>query len=162
MTGEDFRRVEAWLYSIPRMEIALDNLRRELGGLDTRAASAPVVLSNPTGIHVTGGNQDSLQDRWVEFLSDYQVRRKEIQERIMQYQEQLDSFNRVLEMLKNENSQLERLVKKKYIEKVKPDQIIWDTVLFVGKATFYRMRIYILGTFFECLPYKFGSEMMIV
>jgi hypothetical protein len=74
---EDFRRVEAWLYSIPRIEIALENLKLALERLETKKASPPTWISNPGAVHVSGGQLDSRQQRWVEFLDEYDIRKNE-------------------------------------------------------------------------------------
>ncbi|NPV90114.1 MAG: hypothetical protein HPY50_04970 [Firmicutes bacterium] len=158
MDNSEFRRVEAWLYGIPRMEMALENLKLELGRIDSQAASPPMAASNPSGIRVTGGRRDSMLDNWVEFLNDCEIRQGEIRERIKHLQEQIDWFNRVLRLLERENPLLVLLVKKKYLERVKPDQIIWDTVLYVGKTKFYDMRRQALEVFLECLPMSFKKR----
>ncbi|SFR15297.1 hypothetical protein [Desulfoscipio geothermicus] len=155
MKAEDFRRVEAWLYSIPRLEIAIKNLQMELEKLDTKAASPPRWMSNLSGAPVTGGNLDSRQARWVEFMDEYPVRRAEIMQDIQDRLRQLQCFRRVMELLREENAQYAQLVRKKYLEKVQPDRVIWENHLFVSKATFYRMRIYVVEAFYECLPGQF-------
>lgn len=155
MTADDFRMVEAWLYSIPRMKIAIENLKIELEKLDTRAMSPPRWVSNPAGTFGTDGNLDSRQARWVEFMDEYPVRRREIELAIQERQQQVECFDRVLNMLREENSQYVQLVRKKYLEKVQPDVYIYENHLFVSKRTFYRMRRYVVEAFYECLPGQF-------
>lgn len=158
LTAEDFRRVEAWLYSIPRVKIALGTLKDDLEKLDTKAASPPTWMSNPGAVPVTGGELDSRQAKWMEFMDEYPVRRAEILEQIRERRQQLTCFERVIGMLRAENSQLAQLVNKKYIEKVQPDQVIFEKVLFVGKTTFYEMRRYVVAAFYECLPGQFPKK----
>ncbi|TYO94542.1 hypothetical protein [Desulfallas thermosapovorans] len=157
MTAEDFRRVKAWLYSIPRLKIAIENLRIELEKLDTRAASPPRWVSNPAGTFSTGGIIDSRQVRWVEFMDEYPLRRREIELDIHERQQQLECFERVMDMLRKEDARLVQLVRKKYLEKVH-DRDIWENVLYTSKATFYRMRIYVVEAFYECLPGQFAHR----
>lgn len=158
MTADDFRRVEAWLYSIPRIKIALGTLQLELEKLDTKASSPPRWMSNPEAIPTTGGDLDSRQAKWMEFMDEYPVRRAEIVEQIRERRQQLTCFERVMGMLRAENSQLAQLVNKKYIEKVQPDRVIYETVLFVGHSKFYEMRRYVIQAFFECLPGQFKTR----
>lgn len=155
MDNQDFRRVEAWLYSIPRIEIALENLKIELERLETRRQSTPTWMPNPNAVPVTGGQLDSRQQKWVEFLSEYDERKRELQEQIRYRENQIECFQLVMNMLRQENAQLVQLVRKKYIEKVQPDWVIWKRVLFVGKTKFYEMRQYAVQSFFECLPAQF-------
>lgn len=155
MQEEDFRSVEAWLYSIPRIEIALENLKSTLERLETKEASPPTWMSNPGAVPVSGGQLDSRQQRWVEFLDEYDMRKSELQEQIRYREQQLGSFEKVLDVLRAENSQLAQLVKAKYIEKIKPDSTIYDNVLFVSKTRFYEMRNYVIKVYFECLPGQF-------
>ena len=106
MTKEDFRRVEAWLYGIPRVEIALETLKMDLEKLETKAASPPTWMSVPTGGMPTGGGTScSRQERWVEFLDEYPVKRNEILEGIRERRQQLTCFEKVMDMLRAENSQ---------------------------------------------------------
>jgi len=158
MTNEEFRRVEAWLYSIPRIEIALESLKLELETLDTRAASPPTWMSNPSPVFVMGGDMDSRQARWVEFMDEYQVRRNEITEKIREREQQLACFEKVMDMLRSEDGKLAQLVRKKYVDKVRPDRTIWKDEIFVGKTTFYAMRNYTVRVFFESLPGLFISK----
>lgn len=155
MTDEDFRKVEAWLYSIPRIEIALHNLKMELERLETKRQSPPTWMSNPNAVPVAGGELDSRQQKWIEFLDEYEIRRNELLEQIRYREQQIECFNRVLDMLRAENGQYAQLVKAKYIEKVKPDSAIYDGILVVSERTFYRMRAYVVKTFYECLPAQF-------
>lgn len=155
MTKQEFRRVEAWLYSIPRMRIAIENLKSELEKLDTKAASPPTWMSNPNTIPVRSGNLDSKQEKWLEFMDEYPLRRQEILQQIRDREQQLACFEKVMEMLRAENGQYAQLVKAKYIEKVRPDWVIWETILFVGKTKFYEMRQYVVRAFFDCLPAQF-------
>lgn len=152
MTHEDFRRVEAWLYNIPRVQIAIENLRHELERLDTKRNSPPTWMSNPDAVPVMGGELDSRQARWVEFLEEYPVRRAELLATITEREQQLKCFKQVLDILQAEDSRLAQLVRKKYIEKMRPDRAVWENVLFVSKPTYYRMRIYVVQAFFDCLP----------
>ncbi len=156
MTAEEFRQVEAWLYSIPRVLIALETLKMDLEKLDTRAASPPRWMSNPNALFSTGGGFDSRQLKWVEFMDEYQVRRNEILEKIRERRQQVRCFEKVMNMLRAENGQLAQLVNKKYIEKVQPDRVIWDVIM-VSERTFYRMRRYVVESFFECLPGRFQN-----
>lgn len=156
MTHDDFRRVEAWLYSIPRLEVAIETLQLELEKLDTKAASPPRWLSNPAGTFSSGGNLDSRQVKWVEFMDEYPVRRNEVLEAIRERRQQVACFNKVMDMLRAENGQLAQLVRKKYLEKVQPDRVIWDHIV-VSERTFYRMRRYVVESFYECIPGEFGS-----
>lgn len=158
MTAEDFRRVEVWLYSISRASIALETLKLDLEKLDTRAASPPRWMSNLSLAPAFGGSTDSRQAKWVEFLDEYQVRRNDILEQIREKRQQLICFERVMKMLRNENSQLVQLVRKKYVEKVQPDHLIYENVLFVGKTTFYELRRYVVAAFLECLPGQFPKK----
>ncbi|MCL6479639.1 MAG: hypothetical protein K6T65_14755 [Peptococcaceae bacterium] len=155
MTNEEFRKVEAWLYSIPRVRISLETLEIDLERLDTKAASPPTWMTNLNAVPVVGGDQDSRQAKWMEFMDEYHIRRNDILERIQERQQQLLCFEKVLDMLRAENAQLAQLVRKKYIEKIQPDRIIWETVLFVGHSKFYEMRRYVVQAFFECLPGQF-------
>ncbi len=155
MTKQEFRRVEAWLYSIPRLKIAVENLKLELERLDTKAASPPTWVSNPNAPAKGGNNLDSRQEKWLEFLDEYPLRRQEILQKIQEREQQLAGFEKVLDMLRNENGQYAQLVKAKYIEKVKPDSVIYNKLLVVSERTFYRMRIYVVKTFYECLPAQF-------
>jgi hypothetical protein len=150
-----FRGVESWLYSIPRLEVALESLKLELERLDTKIESPPRWASNPQGTPITGGDLDSRLDKWGEFIDEYPVRRQEILQKIEDREHQLANFERVMELLRSENLQLAQLVRKKYIEKIKPDEEIWVNHLFISKASFYRMRAYIVGIFYECLPGEF-------
>lgn len=158
MTEQEFRRIEAWLYSIPRIEIALKTLKQELDRLDTKAASPPTWMSNPDAIPMKGGSLDSRQQRWLEFMDEYGIRRDELLEKITDREQQLEAFNMVLEMLRKENSLYAQLVKKKYIEKVKPDSAIYDGLLCVSKTTFYEMRAYVVQAFLDCLPGQFADK----
>jgi len=158
LTAEEFRRVEAWLYSIPRVKIALSTLKLDLEKLDTKAASPPTWMSNPGGIPITGGDLDSRQAKWVEFMDEYPIRRNEILEQIRERRQQLICFERVMGMLRAENVQLAQLVIKKYIEKQQPDSLIYETVLFVGHSKFYEMRRYIVQAFYECFPGQFNKD----
>lgn len=155
MTDRDFRRVEAWLYSIPRMSIAIEDLKLALGRLETKRQSPPTWVSNPRALPVTGGEIDSKQQRWIEFLEKYDEQRCELLQQIHYRGDQIKCYQQVMDLLRRENGQLVQLVRKKYIEKVRPDQVIWETVLFVGKTKFYEMRRYIVQTFYECLPAQF-------
>lgn len=158
MTAEDFRRVEAWLYSIPRAHIALDTLKIDLEKLDTRAASPPSWMSNPNAQFSTGGGIDSRQAKWMEFIDEYQVRRNEILEGIRERRQQLVCFEKVMRMLRAENGQYVQLVQKKYIEKVQPDNVVYENILYVGHSKFYEMRRYVVAAFFECLPGQFPKK----
>jgi len=155
---EEFGHVESWLYSIPRVRIALETLKNDLDKLKTKAASPPTWVSNPGAVPVSGGNLDSRQSRWVEFMDEYPLRQAEILEAIQDRRQQLACYERVIQMLRAENSQLVQLVEKKYIEKVKPDGVIYDTVLFVGKTSFYEMRRYVVTSFYQCLPGRFQNK----
>lgn len=158
MTAEDFRRVEAWLYSIPRLKIAIENLKLEIEKLDTRAASPPSWMSNPSIAPTTGGINDSRQARYAEFMDEYLVRRKETELALAERRQQLKCFERVVQMLREEDAKYGQLVRKKYLEKVKPDTNIYENHLYVSKRTFYRMRVYVVEAFFECLPGQFPRE----
>lgn len=52
-----------------------------------------------------------------------------------------------------------QLVRKKNLEKMQPDRVIWEYIV-VSERTFYRMRRYVNESFFECLPVEFGSRML--
>ena len=159
MTYDEFRRVEAWLYSIPRVQLAIENLMMELEKLDTRAASPPSWMSNPNATAVSGGgSMDSCQAKYMEFMDEYGLRRREVELAILERRQQLECFERVLDMLRTENGQLAQLVRKKYIEKIKPDVTIYETILFVGHSKFYEMRRYTVEAFFECLPGQFNER----
>lgn len=157
MTDEEFRRVEAWLYKIPRIEIALENLKLELQRLETKHQSPPTWVSNPNVVPVTGGNLDNWLEKWVEFEDEYDIRRNELLQQIQAREHQLACFNKVLDMLRAENSQLVQLVKAKYIDKIRPDSAIYNGILFVSKNTFYKMRYYVVKAFYDCLPGQFGD-----
>lgn len=147
--------MEAWLYSIPRLRIAIENLKLELERLDTKAASPPTWVSNPNTPVRGGNNLDSRQQKWLEFMDEYPLRRKEILQQIQDRERQLECFEKVMDMLRAENGQYAQLVKAKYIDKVRPDWVIYNNILSVSERTFYRMRAYVVKTFYECLPAQF-------
>jgi hypothetical protein len=157
MDEQDFRRVEAWLYSIPRIEIALDDLKLTLERLETKRATPPAWLSHPEATPVSGSQVDSRQQRWVEFLDTFDERAEELQGQIRYREQQLQCFNKVMDILRAENSQLAQLVRAKYIDKIKPDSAIYEGVLFVSKTRYYEMRHYAVNVFFECMPGQFPN-----
>ncbi len=158
MNSSDFGRVEAWLYSIPRLQIAIENLNLELDKLDTRAASPPRWMSNPDAVPSTGCDVDSRQAKWMEFMDEYELRRQEIERKLEDRRRQIRCFDRVMDMLREESALYSQLVRKKYLEKIKPDKKIWEHHLYVGKTKFYEMRIYVVEAFFECLPGQFPEK----
>jgi hypothetical protein len=157
LTTDEFARVEKWLYSIPRIEIAVETLTLEIERLNTKAVTPPTWMSTPNGGMPTGGTSCSRQENWVEFLDEYPVRKNELLDKIEDRQKQLKCYEKVMNILRAEDSRYTQLVWNKYIKKVTPDRIIWEEHLFISKSSFYRMRSYIVESFLECLPGQFGK-----
>ena len=157
MTKEEFRRVEAWLYSIRYLPLAIEDLKKALELLETRASSPPSWTSHMTLVPVVGGEQDSRQARWVEFLDDYETRRRELLRQISIRENKLSSYKRVMELLEAQNSQYTQLVRAKYINIVRPDSAIYEGILFVSKNLFYEMRLYVVKAFSYALPGQFDD-----
>jgi hypothetical protein len=150
LTEQEYRQVEKWLYSITRIEIAIEGLKKALEQLDTRRASPPTWMSNPTAIPVMGGDLDSRQQRWAEFLDEYNNQRTDLLQHIQEKESQLDCFNKVLDQLRDEDGKLAQLVRYKYLHKIKPDSVIYENHIYVSRTEFYRMRSYIIQFFYDC------------
>jgi len=148
LTADDFHRAEAWLYSIPRLQLALEDLKMELDLLDARAAS-PLRRMPDFGTSDADNSADNDQAGYPERMQ--QLWRQELELDIRERRQQVQCFKAVLEMLRQEDIKLAMLVNSKYLQKMS-DQNIWDHILHVSKATFYRMKNYVVEAFYDCLP----------
>jgi hypothetical protein len=155
LTAQEFRRVEAWLYDVRRLASAIESLKIKLNQLETRAASPPAWVSNPDAIKVTGGIQESRLEKWVEFLDGYEFERQEILYKIRLRENKLETYEKVMDLLRSENGQYCQLVRAKYINRIRPDSAIYEGILFTSRSGFYRMRDYVLQAFWDCMPGQF-------
>jgi hypothetical protein len=149
----DFKRVERWLFSIPKKYIALDSLRARLDALDTKAASPPRWIPTLEQVPAFGGETESRQQRWVEFMEQYPVEREFLAKEIKRLEEALSLYERVMMELNKEDELYHRLIRLKYEKKWENDRV-WAE-LHISKATFFRMRYRLVQTFYECLPGEF-------
>jgi hypothetical protein len=90
-------------------------------------------LANPDAVPVTGGNLDSRQQRWVEFLDDYDNKRNDLLRQIEDKEWQIECYDQALDLFRQEDGKLAQFVRYKYITKIKPDSVIWENHIFVSK-----------------------------
>lgn len=152
----DFRAVERWLYSIPRKMVALETARLDIEHIDTLLAAGEVQAVQYRGDAVSGGGRRGGLEKGLVTAESLKERRQQLVVKIKELRYQLVCFERVMELLRAENQQLAQLVQKRYIERVRPDRIIYDNILFTSRSNFYRMRDYVVQVFYESLPSIFG------
>lgn len=158
LTKRDFKRVERWLYEIPRKYIRLDNLRTKLEFMDRKAKDGPPGAKIPhlKDICVQEGSSEGTEgERWAEWADWYARTRPGMVEEIARLELKISFYERVVaEFDKSDTNKIHhRLIRLKYHDEKKNFQICEE--LHVSRRTFYRMRERIVKTFFECLPGEF-------
>jgi len=155
MDSNDFKRVEAWLYSIPKTRIAYENLNNRLNSLHKKMNLIPAVQATKyENGKVSGGIKESQQEKWIERMASLLDERQAVLEALNKKRKKLKCFEQVMELLGRENEKYPEIVEKKYIYRIKPDVRIYRS-LYLSERHFYRMRRYVVQTFFNCLPGEF-------
>ena len=132
MTKEEVGRVEHWLYSIPRTELALANLRRALDDLEQRMESPPTWMQAPSMAPIRGS-----QEAWLQFLDEYPARKSFLEYNIDRHNQKIKRLWEALDALKSEDSRAAEVIRKKYYDHVRPDRSIYTMFLFCGADLFY-------------------------
>jgi len=100
-----FKRVEAWLYSIPHKQAAVVNLRKQLEQLGRQLDDMPPIsVTQPDRVRVAGGEHVSTQDRWLLKRETIENQREWINFLLLEKQAELDLFTSQLERLRQEDS----------------------------------------------------------
>lgn len=161
MDRNDTKRVKAWLYSIRKTELALVNLRQALAELETRRESPPTWMRSPELVSVVGGESESKQENWVEFLEVYPARKSFLEDNIVKHETKLRQYRETLEVLAQDQKWGyigAEIIRKKYYCKIQPDKAIYTMFLFCSPETFYRAHRRALQFFFDVLPDVFQSK----
>ncbi|SDD89184.1 hypothetical protein [Sporomusa acidovorans] len=155
------KQVQKYLYSIKRSEIKILNLERAIQDLDTRRESPPVWMHDPDTISVTGGQEGSKQESWVEFLEAYPGRRSYLTDCLEQEQKRVEQFYQTLDQLSAEGNWgplAANIIRHKYIQRITPDTAIYTMFLFCTKESFYRTHKKALKFFYDVLPDVFQND----
>jgi len=139
------------------IEYSLGNLRLALDDLETRRASPPDWMSNPDALAVMGGEETSKQETWAIFINDeYPVRKSYLEELITARARKVEQYREVLELLGRDNHLAAHAIRKKYYDKVKPDQAIYSMFLFCSRETYFRAIRKGIRFYFEALRELWG------
>ena len=100
-----YKRVEAWLYSIPHKRAAVSNLKKQLEQLGRQLDDMPPIsATQPDRVRVAGGEHVSTQDRWLLKRETIENQREWINFLLLEKQAELDLFTSQLERLRQEDS----------------------------------------------------------
>jgi hypothetical protein len=158
----ELKRVQAWLWSIRKTEISIENLRKSLSDLETRKESPPTWMSQLRLIAVPGGGEEeSKQEAWAIFLDEYPGRKSYLEDLIEQRTEKVRLYNQTMEELALEEKWGylgAQIINAKYYRKIRPDKAIYSTCLFCTPETYYRAHRRAVQFFWEVLPHLFQRK----
>jgi hypothetical protein len=150
-----YKRVEAWLYSIPHKRAAVSNLKKQLEQLKQQLDDIPTVsTARPDWVRVAGGEQVSTQDRWLLKRETIEDQQKWINFLLLEKQAELDLFTSQLERLRQEDSLAAEFVELRYIKKFGSMERIAEH-LFCSRSHLYEVRKQAIKYFFDALPWLF-------
>jgi hypothetical protein len=150
-----YKRVEAWLYSIPHKRAAVSNLKKQLEQLKQQLDDIPPVsTARPDRVRVAGGEHVSTQDRWLLKRETIEDQQKWINFLLLEKQAELDLFTSQLEQLRQQDNLAAELVELRYVKRFGSIEGI-AMHLFSSDSTMYRARRRAIRYFFNALPWLF-------
>ena len=166
MDKQDIKRVKTWLYSIPRTEQAIINLELAILDIKTKLENPPSYIvsgiSNYSGMHSSGGEEGGSKGysyaEWLEMTSD---RLNFLEDTLRTKERKVEQYRNTLEGLKLEPQWgyvAGEILRKKYYDKVKPDQVIYTMFLFISPEWFYKLHRRGLQYFYDVLPNIFAKQ----
>lgn len=157
MSQDYFRRVEAWLYSIPGLQVAISNLKQQLEQLEEQLAVMPTAsTARPDRVKVAGGEHDSIQDRWLNKQEAIEDKRNWLKLLLKEKQAELDLFTSQLEQLRKDDHLAADVVELRYIKKFGPEKTAIEA--FTSERSVYRARKRAVEYFFNALPWLFTRQ----
>lgn len=163
---EDKKRVVAWLYGISRTEKAIYNLELAIDDLKKKIENPPSYImsgvGNYSGMSYFGGEEGgSKQQSYADFMEDCSNRLSFLDDQLTKHKRKMEQFRDTLEDLKQEPKWgylAGEIIRKKYIDKVKPDQAIYSMFLFISPEWYYKLHRRGLQYFFDVLPDVFARQ----
>lgn len=154
MTKQEQAAVKQWLHSIKRSELAIINLTKAIEEIETRRESPPTWMPRYE-MSGGGGNGGSKQESWVEFVDQYDARKKYLEQELTRIKNKVEQYNNTLDNMNNEpqwGSLAVQIIKAKYYKHISPDFAIFTYHLFCSKETFYRTHRKALQFIVDVLP----------
>lgn len=159
MTEAERKKVQHFLRSIRKAELAVIDLNRAIEDLDTRRESPPTWMINLESAGVSGGIGENRLETWAEFIDTYEARRSFLREMLRRNARKVEDYKRTMEALAHEDNYgclAVEIINLKYYRKV-PDEVACRYHLFCAKRTYYRTHVAGLIFFCEALPSRFTT-----
>ncbi|MGI6079052.1 MAG: hypothetical protein ACOYCB_13025 [Fastidiosipilaceae bacterium] len=142
------------MYSIPHLQVAVANLRKQLEQLEKQLDDIPVSTTRPDRVRVSGGERVSIQDRWLLKRETIEDQREWLKLLLLEKQAALDLFASTLEQLRQEDNLAAELLELRYIKKFGSMEKIAEH-LFCSRTHLYEVRKQAIKYFFLVLPWLF-------
>ena len=159
MATDDLKRVKRWLYSIPRTELALVNLRKAMEEIEHRLSMTPPNAYDYSRVIVTASAMSSEVEAQA---VDLPARRDFLQEWIARHERKLEQYQDTLDAMVDMEPRWghigAEIIRYKYYRQIKPDMLIYTGILYCTKETFYRDLGRALYFFLDILPDVFQER----
>jgi len=154
VTRSEAKNVKRYLYSINRLELSVANLKNSIDELQNGDKPYLNAVSYD-GINVMGGEQLSIQEKIMNASYRNAARIEVLQGFLSREERKLNAFYNAIEFLNHEGDVgrlASHIVRHKYIQRIQPDERIYQLNLYCTRETFYRAHRMALQFFADVIP----------
>ncbi|MHB8122617.1 MAG: hypothetical protein ACYDG4_10730 [Desulfuromonadaceae bacterium] len=160
LTDIQQRAVKIWLKSIIKMELAIDNILRDIRDFNAKLENPPSYIVSGVGGYsgdaVSGGEKSSKGENYTAWLEETTNRRDYLVDKLDNYRDQVRQYQRTLKELRNHHGKRAGdIIETKYYRCIKNDEEVYKNILYISKGTFYRLHDKGLKFFYDVLPLMF-------